>query len=61
MLWQDMSLNKFVRNLILVLVRSPKVNSELSLRDDEKKSAWDFEMNNMKHAENIGYHNDAYI
>ena len=41
--------------------RSPKVNSELSLRDDEKKSAWDFEMNNMKHAENIGYHNDAYM
>ena len=44
-----------------VLVRSPKVNSELSLPDDEKRSAWDFEMNNMKHADNMGYHNDAYM
>ena len=61
MLWQDMPLNKLVRNLILVLVRSQKVNSEISCRDDEKKSAWDFEMENMKHADNVGYHNDAYM
>ena len=44
-----------------VLVRSPKVNSELSLPDDEKRSARDFEMNNMKHADNMGYHNDPYM
>ncbi|XP_067024678.1 uncharacterized protein [Acropora muricata] len=41
--------------------RSQKVNSELSLRDVKKKSTCDFEMENMKHADNVGYHNDAYM
>ena len=47
--------NKFVRKVLLVVVRSHVVSKP------GNTSARDFEMDKMKHVDNIGYQNDAYM
>ena len=55
MLWQDMPQNKFVRRVILVVVRSRMVSNA------GNTSARDLEMDKMKHVDSIGHQNDAYM
>ena len=47
--------NKFVRRVILVVVRSRMVSNA------GNTSARDLEMDKMKHVDSIGHQNDAYM
>ena len=55
MLLRDIPQNKFLRKLILVVLRSHMVSNA------GNTSAQDFEMDKMKYVDNIGHQNDAYM